>query len=172
MKINLKSKLFYFILGIIISGGITAYAATTMLSKDISFVPDNASWQVNNVEDALNDLYKKDTLYLPKQAVAIDGQHGGVGGIMIKSEKYNILTIDSRTRTGVAGTTYWRIIGYEQEDCTGTNTYLLNTTDPSNSSETFDISDYKCIYLVVSCTATNNVVAWYHYYFNGITFLK
>jgi len=51
------SKLFYFILGIIISSGITVYAATTLLSKDIGFVPDNSSWEVNNVQDALNDLY-------------------------------------------------------------------------------------------------------------------
>ena len=169
MKKRFKNKLFYFILGMIISSCVTAYAATNLLSKDIGFIPDSSSWKVNNVQDALNDLYENDTFYIPYYKVSIDGQMGGEGEIKINSEKYNILTIDSRTRSGVAGTTYWEIFGYDNADCNGTNTQLLATTDISNSLETFDISEYKCITLKVRCATINNVRSWYYYYYNGVT---
>ena len=35
----------------------TAYAAYNYYAKDISFTPSNESWKVENVEDAINDLY-------------------------------------------------------------------------------------------------------------------
>jgi len=165
----LKSRLFYFMMGAILFSGITAYAATTLLSKDIGFVPDNSSWEVNNVQDALNDLYENDTLYLPYYKVNISGDRGGEGSMNLNSEKYNTLTIDNRMRTGVIGTTYWAIYGYDESDCTGNETKFLFTTEPSSSLETFDISGYECIRLQVECHAGNGVVAWYGYYFNGIS---
>lgn len=58
MKI-FKNSLFTFVLGAIIFGSITAYATYKISSSDISFIPTNESWKVDNVGSAINDLYTK-----------------------------------------------------------------------------------------------------------------
>lgn len=54
-----KGKLFFFgfICGIIISMTISVYALIKYDSNSIGFKPKNSNWQVNNLEDAINDLY-------------------------------------------------------------------------------------------------------------------
>jgi len=52
----MKKLITGFILGIIACSGIV-YAAN-YLASDISYEPTDASWEVNNVNDALNDLYE------------------------------------------------------------------------------------------------------------------
>lgn len=50
-----------FILGTIFSliiSGITVFASIA-LSKDITFIPKSSKWNVNNVQDAIDDLYTK-----------------------------------------------------------------------------------------------------------------
>ena len=123
--------------------------------------------KINENKSDINDLYKDDTLFIPRYIVNIEGVHGGSGNNYINSENYNTLTIGSRTRSGVAGTTYWRIRAFKDANCTETS-ILLDTTEASNSIETFDVSEYKCVALEVYCTATNGVVAWYSYDFNDI----
>lgn len=59
MKKIFDSKLFYFVLGAMIFSGITVCASTTYLSNQVVFTSTNSEWNVNNVEDALNDLYNK-----------------------------------------------------------------------------------------------------------------
>jgi len=39
-----------------VGGGVVA---VQIVAKDIIFTPTNGEWEVNNVEDAMNDLYKK-----------------------------------------------------------------------------------------------------------------
>lgn len=58
MKYNLKSKIFSFLLGAILFGDVGVLAGT-MLAEDISFHPVNDNWQVNNIGEALDDLYDK-----------------------------------------------------------------------------------------------------------------
>ena len=43
-------------IGILLSGGIVY--ATNYLAKDVSYQPSDASWEVSNVNDALDDLYE------------------------------------------------------------------------------------------------------------------
>jgi len=59
MKIN--KYLLGIITGIIIScsGVVFAYSIS---SKDIAFTPSNPEWQVENVEEAINDLYEKEKI--------------------------------------------------------------------------------------------------------------
>ena len=170
MKKIFKSRIFSFILGAVIFSGISV-CAYSLSSNDISFTPENSNWKVSNVEEAINDLYKDDTLFIPRYIVNIEGVHGGSGNNYINSENYNTLTIGSRTRSGVAGTTYWRIRAFKDANCTETS-ILLDTTEASNSIETFDVSEYKCVALEVYCTAHNGVVAWYRYDFNDIKFYR
>lgn len=55
------NSLFMFILGGIIFGSIVY--ATTYYANDVTYTPTDANWEVNNVNDALNDLYKKNNIY-------------------------------------------------------------------------------------------------------------
>jgi len=57
MNKRILNKVLIFILGGIFFSSITVYAATTILSKDIKFTPENTNWEVENVEEAINSLY-------------------------------------------------------------------------------------------------------------------
>ena len=54
---KMKKALIGFILGGIIFGSIGIYATSLYYAKDISYEPSDASWEVSNVNDALNNLY-------------------------------------------------------------------------------------------------------------------
>lgn len=56
LKRVLNNKIFIFVLGILLSSSV-AVIAYSLSSSEISFVPDDNSWEVNNVEDAINSLY-------------------------------------------------------------------------------------------------------------------
>ena len=68
MKQFIKNNMIGFILGAIIFGGIGVYA-TQILAKDIKFTPTVESWKVDNIEDAINDLYTK-----KEQSAKTDGE--------------------------------------------------------------------------------------------------
>ena len=54
-----KSKLFVFILGVSMSLGLTSVFAITysLFAQDVGFSPTDIKWDVNNVDDAINNLY-------------------------------------------------------------------------------------------------------------------
>lgn len=56
MRKFIKNNIFGFILGIILCSGII-YGANTYESNSIEYSPTDASWDVNNVGEALNGLY-------------------------------------------------------------------------------------------------------------------
>ena len=58
MKRIIKNPIFTFILGIILTSSITVVAYTT-LAKDIEYTSKDTTWEVDNVKDALDDLYTK-----------------------------------------------------------------------------------------------------------------
>lgn len=52
----MKKIIFGIITGIILCGGIVY--ATSYYAKDVSYEPSDASWDVSNVNEALNELYE------------------------------------------------------------------------------------------------------------------
>ncbi len=58
----LKSRIFSFILGAVIFGGIVGVSAYSILASDIEYTPQDATWEVDNVSDALNELYIKSSI--------------------------------------------------------------------------------------------------------------
>lgn len=58
-KIFRKSNIFSFILGSIIFGGIGVVSAHTIFATDIGYTSKSSTWKVDNVKDAIDDLYEK-----------------------------------------------------------------------------------------------------------------
>ena len=57
MKKVLKSRIFAFIVGSIIFGSIGVVSAYTILANDIGYTSKDTTWKVDNVKDAIDDLY-------------------------------------------------------------------------------------------------------------------
>ena len=55
MKSNIKI-IFAFIIGMLVSG-VVVYAAVMIDSKDVLHVPNNQSWNVSTVDEAITDIY-------------------------------------------------------------------------------------------------------------------
>ena len=58
MKKILKSRIFLVIITAIICTSIGVSATILYQADEIGFTPDDPNWNVNNLEDALNDLYE------------------------------------------------------------------------------------------------------------------
>ena len=58
-KLEVKIKMvLVFVFGLLCSG-ITAYAAYNYLASEVSYTPADKNWNVNSVEEALNELHDK-----------------------------------------------------------------------------------------------------------------
>jgi len=57
MKKIMKNPIFIFILSAIIFSSMGVVIAATILAKDVSYTPNNANWKVDNVGDAIDELY-------------------------------------------------------------------------------------------------------------------
>ena len=58
MKKVFKNPLFTFILGVVIAASFSVYATVSILSSQVDYNPRDNTWDVNNVEDAINELYQ------------------------------------------------------------------------------------------------------------------
>ena len=58
-KILKKNNIFAFILGAIIFGSIGVVSAYAIFANDIGYTPKDTTWEVDNVKDAIDDLYAK-----------------------------------------------------------------------------------------------------------------
>lgn len=59
MKRIIKNPIFTFILGTLIFGGIVGVSAYTIFANDIGYTPKDSTWKVDNVKDAIDELYNK-----------------------------------------------------------------------------------------------------------------
>ena len=58
MKKIFKSRLFFFILGVLVAVTGTVFAYT-YVATDVGFTPTDSNWTANNAKKALDDLYEK-----------------------------------------------------------------------------------------------------------------
>lgn len=56
MKKEIKYRLFFFILGALIFGGMGTVFAYSLVASSIGFTPKDSNWNVDNVDKALNHL--------------------------------------------------------------------------------------------------------------------
>ena len=90
MKKIFKLKLFYFILGAIIFGGIGTVFAYSIFANDVGFTPMASEWDVDNVEDALNSLHTElDVLYRKGYINLSSPIPSSIGDSQIISSSYN-----------------------------------------------------------------------------------
>ena len=66
MKKYSNSKIFSFILGAIIFGGIGVASAYTLFANNIGFTPRDTTWNVDNTKDAIDDLHTQIDKYCSK----------------------------------------------------------------------------------------------------------
>ena len=95
----MKKLIIGFILGGLIFGSIGIYAAS-YYAKDVSYEPSDASWEVNNVDEAINSLYSMkqelDTLKSVGDATSDDiaeGKTAVVKGNLVTGTKSDSTTV-------------------------------------------------------------------------------
>ena len=59
MEKNMILRIFYFVLGFVAAIGITTVFAYSYLSEEVGYTPKEEDWNVDNVSDAIDDLYDK-----------------------------------------------------------------------------------------------------------------
>ncbi len=59
MKRAFKGKVFFFVLGVLVSVTSTVFAYS-YLAQEIGFTPTDNEWEVDNVKDAIDDLHSKE----------------------------------------------------------------------------------------------------------------
>ena len=136
------NKLFYFLLGVLVFSGISVYATTTLLSKNVTFTPQNTNWQVSNVETALNNLHKQvDNLTAPSHTVT---------WCCGDDDKITLFLIDSA----------WKYITFK--DGGGTSSYRLVFHDDSMNvlanillDQKYEINSMPSRRIYLSCGSTD-----------------
>ena len=79
MKKVIKSRLFIVILTMIICISGTLYAANVYYANEVKYTPTDSSWNVTNVNEALNSLYSKTRNGGPTMVSAKEGEtHKGI----------------------------------------------------------------------------------------------
>lgn len=93
----MKKNIFILIIGIFIGSIITVSAAILYNAKDIEFIPSDASWNVDNMQDAINDikndvLEKKHVIKLASLQLAYGVSYFDVSSVL---DNYEQLTSDN-----------------------------------------------------------------------------
>ena len=109
MKKIIKNPIFIFILSAIIFGSMGVVLAATILAKDVSYTPSNTNWKVDNVGDAIDELYnnyknKISTLQTTNDSLnneietlttkLSNATNAGVSGVFTANDDKTIHTID------------------------------------------------------------------------------
>ena len=94
MKKFIKNNLLGFILGVLVSGGVV-YAATLIDSKDVTYTPSDSSFDVSNVESALDDLYDKvgNKFDMSNAELIYFGGVGATGNNIVFSKDYSYVIV-------------------------------------------------------------------------------
>ena len=168
----MKKLITGFILGIITCSGIV-YAAN-YLASDISYEPTDASWEVSNVNDALNDLYNSSGNTVIASGISsgclnsynitpkVDESLIELNGVKMKLKKSGTYNIYYGVYGLVSGSNYPSISLYINNKLIfNKNTYAFEMNYPINGVYTVDLNEGDEIYLTghalenVTCSLAN-----------------
>ena len=140
----MKKIIFGIFIGLLISGGIV-YAATLIDSKDVTYTPSDNSFDVSNVESALDKLYNEGThklkLYISSGEMYNEYQRICSPASVVASRGY---AADKWPITGRKGCSFSMNFDVKKGDL-----FVITT-----SSETFEWSDVSC-FDVISYNSTS-----------------
>ena len=131
MKKILKSRLLFFIIGIVISLEVTKVLAYSLVASNVEYIPTETSFNVNNVSSALDSLY--DTMLNHETVEFIANYAYSHHSLTIEPRdyKYFILTNVFWNSTGKI---YSAALGYLQiSTITNGRYYLVGTTGRDGS---------------------------------------
>lgn len=124
------------IISAVLFTGIGVYATTQYLAKDISFNPKDENWKVDNVEDALNELYKDRNksvyIYLRAESFASSNQSSGLfafGDLMKYYKKFKIVNITTNSYTKFCNLYAWSLNKEEAIMIEKDKEYLINSDE-------------------------------------------
>ena len=112
----MKKYIIGFLVGAIVFGSIGVTATVLYNSSEIGFTPSDSSWNVNNVEDAINSLYNTPKGNTITVSVDTPGSNTIIYDFQPKS-----LTINC---SGVSNVAYSSIMNWDEE-----NGYTYRTLD-------------------------------------------
>jgi len=148
MKKILKSRIFVFVLGIIVTSAISVVAAN-LEARTISFQPDDENWEVENVEEAINDLYTS------KNSKSIPTTMTFAYGTPSQSSTKNYEELNKKVFAGLIGTQKLVCITYNSKLSCFTNNNLQNekthldnvfgTGCSGSTNYTCNNDEYSCI---------------------------
>jgi len=153
----MKKIIFGIITGMILCSGLV-YAAS-YLADDVTYKPDDETWNVSNVKDALDELYngKSSELKIDTLSSNNDGdkteQKFGKTEITINTEDYTNLFIGSVEATFDGGAYKVGIIVY------GDNEVIYQQygqTNYSLSDISIDITNYSSVKILLQASCYNN----------------
>ncbi len=139
MKKILKSKIFIVIITTIMVASGTLYAANIYYANEVKYTPSDSSWNVTNVNDALNNLYSMKT-----ELDTIKGIGDATAGD-IASGKTAVVKGEKVMGTKVDGTNYKVYRFYSEATVSGDHaTYKDNAWVPITYVKNYDCSDGTC----------------------------
>ena len=143
MKKILSNRLFIFIISGVFFASVTLYAANIYYANEVKYTPSDSSWNVTNVNDALNNLYSMktelDTIKGIGDATAGDIASGKTA--VVKGEKV----------TGTSTSEGWKIYEFN-------NLRAMHATSDSGKVEFSDSKWVAAAYQKVSKSDGSSVV--------------
>ena len=155
-KIINKNTLFGIIIGIILCSGIV-YGVNLYKSEDISYEPTDASWEVSNVNDAIDSLYVK-TKEIEKPydvntfGIWVSSNGAASSTHYFPCKGYSLLSINATNYRNNVTTVH----GCSSITCSGNQDNLITISD--NGTYTVDISEYDYISIIGTSSSTGYVM--------------
>lgn len=165
IKVNFKIIIAVIITAIICIST-TVYASYNYFAKDIGFTPKNENWQVDNLEDAVNDLYERkniesgEAFLLTAGFSGINGVHGyrNYGtDIYIKDLNFKNIKNFNYTYSSSTNDTTWQILNLSNDEIT-----FINEKAPT--TKTVEINEAEKITFRLFVPLVNEATFKVNYY--------
>ena len=138
MKKFLRSRIFSFILGVVVTSGITTVLAFSFLASDVGYTPADSTWKkqaggdITNVSEAIDELRSSQKKYdnLPLVLVSHKGAKAEFALNGAFTTLYKYIKIEFVTSGCTA--TLWSVKKSKEVTITLNQKYLINSQDDEN----------------------------------------
>ena len=164
MKKGLINKIMIVLITAIIVGSISVYASYDYYSEKVNFVPNDKSWEVDNVGSALDDIYTKQTDVINKKDSIISEQKTNINTLRstitsknstISTQEKNITNLTS-TNTRLSN----QLNGLKNANCvSGAHTFTTDCTT-STGCKALDFDPSIFVLNIISTTSVHSM--WYY----------